>query len=54
MAQGYRVYFHEPLEGGHGAGTDNAQIAFNIALGFAFLRKTIAVDAAPVAWQSGA
>lgn len=49
MAQGYRVYFHEPLEGGHSAGTDNAHIAFNTALGFAFLRKTIAAEAAPAA-----
>jgi prolyl oligopeptidase len=43
MAQGYRVYFHEPLEGGHSAGADLAQMAFNVALGFAFLRKTVAV-----------
>jgi prolyl oligopeptidase len=42
MAQGYGVYFHEPLEGGHSAGADLAQIAFNVALGFAFLRKTVA------------
>jgi prolyl oligopeptidase len=48
MAQGYRAYFHEPLEGGHSAGTDNAQIAFNTALGFAFLRQTIAAEDAPV------
>jgi prolyl oligopeptidase len=41
-AQGHRVYFHEPLEGGHAGATDNAQLAFNIALSFAFLRKTIA------------
>jgi prolyl oligopeptidase len=40
--QGHRVYFHEPLEGGHAGATDNAQLAFNIALSFAFLRKTIA------------
>jgi prolyl oligopeptidase len=41
-AQGHRVYFHEPLEGGHAGATDNAQLAFNIALSFAFLRQTIA------------
>ena len=48
-AQGHTVYFHEPLEGGHAGASDNVQLAFNIALSFAFLRKTIAVDmAAPV------
>jgi prolyl oligopeptidase PreP (S9A serine peptidase family) len=36
------LYFHEPLDGGHSAGADNANIAFNTALGFAFLRKKIA------------
>jgi prolyl oligopeptidase len=41
MAQGYRVYFHEPLEGGHSAGADLAQMAFNVALSSAFLRKTV-------------
>lgn len=46
MALGYRVYFYEPQEGGHAGATDNAQRAFNIALGFAFLRKTIAADIA--------
>ncbi len=45
MALGYRVYFHEPLEGGHSAGADLAQTAFNVALGFAFLRKTVAAGA---------
>jgi prolyl oligopeptidase len=44
MAQGHTVYFHEPQDGGHSGGTDNAHIAFNVALGFAFLRKTIAKD----------
>lgn len=44
MALGYCVYFYEPPEGGHGGATDNAQRAFNIALGFAFLRKTIAPE----------
>jgi prolyl oligopeptidase len=42
MAQGHTVYFHEPQDGGHSAGTDNAHIAFNVALGFAFLRTTVA------------
>jgi prolyl oligopeptidase len=45
-ALGHRVYFHEPLEGGHAGATDNAQLAFNYALSFAFLRKTI-VPGAP-------
>jgi prolyl oligopeptidase len=42
LALGYRVYFYEPPEGGHAGATDNAQAAFNVALGFAFFRKTIA------------
>jgi prolyl oligopeptidase len=42
LAQGHKVFFHEPQDGGHSAGTDNAQVAFNVALGFAFLRKTVA------------
>jgi prolyl oligopeptidase len=41
---GYPAYFHEPVEGGHAGASDNAQLAFNIALGFAFLRKTIAPE----------
>ena len=44
-AQGYCVYFYEPLEGGHAGATDNAHFAFNAALSFAFLRKTIASSA---------
>jgi prolyl oligopeptidase len=50
-AQGHRVYFHEPLEGGHGGATDNAQLAFNMALSFAFLRKTIAPSVGTVRSQ---
>lgn len=46
LALGYRVYFYEPPEGGHGGATDNTELAFNIALGFAFLRKTIAAEMA--------
>ena len=46
LALGYRVYFYEPPEGGHAGATDNAQVAFNTALGFAFLRKTIAPELA--------
>jgi prolyl oligopeptidase len=44
LALGYRIYFYEPPEGGHAGATDNAHVAFNTALGFAFLRKTIAPD----------
>jgi prolyl oligopeptidase len=44
LALGYRVYYYEPPEGGHAGATDNAHVAFNTALGFAFLRKTIAPD----------
>jgi len=47
LALGYRVYFYEPPEGGHAGATDNLQLAFNIALGFAFLRKTIAPETTP-------
>jgi prolyl oligopeptidase len=46
LALGYRVYFYEPPEGGHAGATDNLHFAFNIALGFAFLRNTIAPDIA--------
>jgi prolyl oligopeptidase len=42
IEQGHKVYFHEPQDGGHSAGADNAKVAFNTALGFAFLRKTVA------------
>jgi prolyl oligopeptidase len=42
LAQGRKIYFHEPQDGGHSAGADNAKVAFNVALGFAFLRKTVA------------
>jgi prolyl oligopeptidase len=45
-AQGHAVYFYEPLEGGHAGASDNVQLAFNLALSFAFLRKTIALDMA--------
>jgi prolyl oligopeptidase len=44
LAFGYPVLFYEPPEGGHAGATDNAHLAFNIALGFAFLRKTIAPE----------
>jgi prolyl oligopeptidase len=40
-AQGHAVYFHEPREGGHAGAADNAHLAFNIALSFAFLRKML-------------
>lgn len=46
LALGYRAYFYEPPEGGHAGATDNTQLAFKIALGFAFLRKTIAPEMA--------
>jgi prolyl oligopeptidase len=43
-AQGHAVYFHEPREGGHAGAADNAHLAFNIALSFAFLRKMMATE----------
>lgn len=48
LALGYRVYFYEPPEGGHAGATDNVRLAFNTALGFAFLRKTVAPEMAAV------
>ena len=46
---GYPVYFHEPAEGGHAGATDNRQLAFNLTLLYAFLRKTIAPEMVDVA-----
>jgi prolyl oligopeptidase len=44
MALGGRVFFHEPAEGGHAGASDNAHVAYNEALGYAFLRHTIAKE----------
>ena len=44
LALGAKVYFHEPSEGGHAGAADNAHVAYNEALGYAFLRKTIAPE----------
>jgi hypothetical protein len=44
LAQGHQAFFYEPPEGGHAGATDNAQSAFNAALAYAFLRKTIAPE----------
>ena len=41
---GARVLFHEPPEGGHAGAADNAHVAYNEALVYAFLRKTIAPE----------
>jgi len=43
-ALGLRVWFHEPPEGGHAGAADNAQVAYNEALSYAFLRHTIAPE----------
>ncbi len=43
-ALGLPVYFHEPPEGGHAGAADNAQLAYNEALAYAFLRHTIAPE----------
>jgi prolyl oligopeptidase len=40
-ALGHEAYFHEPTAGGHAGATDNAQFAFNQALIYAFLRRTV-------------
>ena len=44
LTLGQRVYFHEPFEGGHAGAADNAHLAFNLALTYAFLRATIAPE----------
>ena len=44
LALGARVYFHEPPEGGHAGAADNAHVAYNRSLCFAFLRHTIAPE----------
>lgn len=41
---GYRAVFYEQPEGGHAGAADNAHIAFNQALVYAFLRRTIAPE----------
>jgi prolyl oligopeptidase len=43
-ALGLPVYFHEPPEGGHAGAADNANLAYNEALSYAFLRHTIAPE----------
>jgi prolyl oligopeptidase len=48
QALGAQVYFHEPPEGGHAGAADNAHVAYNEALAYAFLRKTIAPE---MTWQ---
>jgi prolyl oligopeptidase len=44
LAQGHQAFFYEPPEGGHGGATDNVQSAFNTALGYSLLRRTIAPE----------
>ncbi|HEU5277042.1 MAG TPA: prolyl oligopeptidase family serine peptidase [Xanthobacteraceae bacterium] len=46
LAFGARVLFHEPAEGGHAGAADNAHVAHNEALVYAFLRQTIAKEVA--------
>ena len=38
-AQGHSVYFHEPFERGNAGATDNAHVAFNIALSWKWCRR---------------
>jgi prolyl oligopeptidase len=40
-AAGHRVAYYENIEGGHAGAADNAQIAFQAALGFSFLWRTL-------------
>jgi prolyl oligopeptidase len=44
LGLGARVLFHEPPEGGHAGAADNAHVAYNEALSYAFLRHTIAPE----------
>jgi len=45
QAMGYRdAWFYEPPAGGHGYGKDNRERGHFIALGYAFLRKSIGWD----------
>jgi prolyl oligopeptidase PreP (S9A serine peptidase family) len=46
---GYRFNLYEPTEGGHAGAVDNKHLAFNAALQYAFLRKTIAPEMAALA-----
>jgi prolyl oligopeptidase len=41
LALGHTAYFYEPTGGGHAGASDNAQLAFNQALAYAFLRRTV-------------
>jgi prolyl oligopeptidase len=38
---GHETHFYENIEGGHGGAADNAQAAYNIALAYAFVRRTL-------------
>jgi prolyl oligopeptidase len=44
QAMGYDAWFYEPAAGGHGYGKDNAEVAAFVALGMAFLRRSIGWD----------
>jgi prolyl oligopeptidase len=41
LGQGHEVRFYENLEGGHGAAANNAELAFQKALRYAYLRDTL-------------
>ncbi len=41
QTMGYEAHFYEPAAGGHGAGTNNREIAAFTALGYTFLRERI-------------
>jgi prolyl oligopeptidase len=44
QAAGHRVLYYERIEGGHGGAANAAQAAFNMALHYEFLLRTL-VDA---------
>jgi prolyl oligopeptidase len=46
QTMGYEAHFYEPAAGGHGAGTNNREIAAFTALGYTFLREKIGFIAA--------
>jgi len=42
LEQGHEAYYYENLEGGHGGSSTNEQLAYRVALGYAFLWNELA------------
>jgi prolyl oligopeptidase len=47
QALGHQVWYYENVEGGHGASSTNEQLAYRIALSYAFLWKSLGAPAVP-------